>query len=34
MIDNLAFTITDAFRTHYVNRRVPKEQVETASGRD
>src|SRR5438045_268218 len=34
MIDNLAFTITDAFRTHYVNRRVPKDQVETTSGRD
>jgi PBP1b-binding outer membrane lipoprotein LpoB len=35
MIDNMVFTITDGFRTHYVNRRVPKDQViETASGRD
>jgi hypothetical protein len=31
MVDRLVCDITDAFRTHYVTRRVPKEQVQTAS---
>jgi hypothetical protein len=31
MIDQLVCDVTDAFRTHYVTRTVPKEQVETAT---
>jgi hypothetical protein len=31
MIDQLVVDVTDAFRTHYVTRRVPKEQLETAT---
>jgi len=34
MIDGLSCQITDAFRTHYVTKRVPKDEVQTASGRD
>jgi hypothetical protein len=34
MIDRLVCDVTDAFRTHYVTRRVPKDQVETASAAD
>jgi hypothetical protein len=34
MIDRLVCDVTDAFRTHYVTRTVPKEQVETASAGD
>ena len=31
MIDQLVCDVTDAFRTHYVTRTVPKEQLETAT---
>lgn len=31
MVDQLVCDVTDAFRTHYVTRTVPKEQVETAT---
>jgi hypothetical protein len=34
MIDQLSCQITDAFRTHYVTKRVPRDEVQTASGRD
>ena len=31
MIDQLTRDVTDAFRTHYVTRTVPREQLETAT---
>ena len=34
MLDNLSCRITDDFRVHYVTRRVPRDEVQTASGRD
>ena len=34
MLDNLSCRITDDFRIHYVTRRVPRDEVQTASGRD
>lgn len=34
MIRTLVRDITGDFRTHYVKRRVPKDEIQTASGRD
>ena len=34
MIDQLSCEITDDFRTHYVTKRVPKDDVQTASAGD
>jgi len=31
MVDGLVWNVTDAFRTHYVTRRVPKEEVASAA---
>jgi hypothetical protein len=34
MVGQLAFEVTDAFREHYVTRRVPRDEPVTASARD
>jgi hypothetical protein len=34
MVDELVYQVTDAFREHYVLRRVPKEQVLASAGGD
>jgi hypothetical protein len=30
MLDGLVWNVTDAFRTHYVTRRVPRDQIVVA----